>query len=131
MNLNCTFVGVKVMKKVLFFIGFVLLALCIPTYSYALKSISSNDFKIVKQKKHLISTYTKSENLYMDADLLEEDNDAYTTERKKLSSDETAFAISSFLSANFTDMFVKPIRFTNYSLNFSQPCFIYFRVLRL
>jgi hypothetical protein len=122
------------MKKVVFyFCCIALLILLMPTHCYALKYIVSHNFKIIKHKQLYISNNTQNKNSHFYTDLIEEDCDSgNTSERKKHTCENNSFILPSFPTEPFTDnKSSKSINFNRYFLNFTQPYFIYFRVLRL
>ncbi len=127
---NCTFASI--MKKIGFFFSIsIVLGLLLSTYSYALKNGTAPDFGMAQQKRFVISTPAHVETLYFSPALLEEDNDDAGTEREKFLSGKNAFTITSFVTSHFTDNVLFKKAFTSSFFNFSQPGFIYFRVLRL
>jgi hypothetical protein len=118
------------MKKIFFSLCIVLVVLFMPAYSYALENTPSHDFKIVKHNQLYISNNTHDVVPYFDAVLLEEDNDASTSEKEKFSPEKNALTIC-FIATNFPDNSFKNTWPARHFLNCSQPGLIYFRVLRL
>lgn len=129
MDLNRTFV--KVMKKLFFFLCIVLLVSFMPSRTFALNTIRSHNFEVVRYNPLYISNNTQDHLSYFDVYLIEEDqDDASTSEKDKFSPEKNAFPITSFITTQFPNN-AQRISFTDYFFNCSQPGFIYFRVLRL
>jgi hypothetical protein len=129
MDLNRTFA--QVMKKLFFFLCIVLLVSFMPSRTFALNTIPSHNFEIVRYNPLYISNHTQDQLSYFDAYLLEEDqDDISTSEKEKFSPEKNTFPIISFITTNFQNN-VNRISFPNYFFHCSQPGIIYFRVLRL